>query len=62
MSSITTPSSARQRGRDLEQRQDHRLVGAEQVAAGDPEEEAVADLTGRAGDCDTYGFLHGARS
>ncbi len=34
---------------DLEQLQDDRLVGAEHLAAGDPEEQAVADLAGGAG-------------
>ena len=35
---------------DLQEAQHHRLVGAEEVAARDPEEERVADLSGGAGD------------
>ena len=42
-----------QGGRDLEQLQDHRLVGTEQLPAGDAWEEAVADLAGSARDGDT---------
>ena len=42
-----------ERRRDLEQLQDHRLVGAEHRAAGDAEQEAVADLAGGPGDGDT---------
>ena len=48
---------------DLEQAQHHRLVGAEQLARGDPEQEGVADLAGGAGDGDVdrrFG-CHGAR-
>ncbi len=42
---------------DLEQLQDHRLVGSEHLPAGDAEEQGVADLAGRTGDGDAYGFL-----
>ena len=42
------------RGRDLQQSQIDGLVGAEQLPGGDAKHEAVADLTGRAGDCDSY--------
>ena len=49
--------------RDLEQLQDDRLVLAEHFAAGDAEQEAIADLAGCAGDCDTNGgFGHGRDS
>jgi hypothetical protein len=41
--------------RDLEQRQLDLLVGAEQLARGDAEEDGVADLSGGAGDCDSSG-------
>ena len=45
---------------DLEQAQHDRLVGAEQLAGGDPVDERVADLAGRAGDGDVDGWLrHG---
>ena len=40
-------------GGDLEQLQDDRLIGSEQGAAGDAEQQAVADLAGGAGDGDT---------
>jgi hypothetical protein len=43
---------------DLEQLQDHRLVLAEHLAAGDPEQQAVADLAGGAGHGDAHGLLH----
>ena len=39
-----------ERGRDLQQLQDHGLVGPEQLAAGDAEQEAVTDLAGGTGD------------
>ena len=46
-------------GRDLEQLQDHRLVGAEQLAAGNAEDEGVADLACGAGDGDSdWGGAH----
>ena len=45
------------RGRNLEQAQIDGLVGAEQLPGGDAEDEAVADLTGCAGDGDSYGIL-----
>ena len=43
---------------NLEQLQDHRLVLAEHVAAGDAEQQAVADLAGGAGDGDADGGFH----
>ena len=46
------------RRRDLEQAQVDGLVGAEQLPAGDAEDEAVADLTGCAGDGHSYGIAH----
>ena len=45
--------------RDLEQLQVHGLVGAEQGAAGDAEEEGVADLAGSAGHGNLHGCSHG---
>ena len=54
-SSITTPSSAGMRGLDLEQPQHDRLVGAEQLPAGDAVDERVADLARGAGDGDVEG-------
>ena len=54
-SSIAVPSTALHRGRDLEQRQLDRRVGTEQLAAGDTEQDRVADLTGGAGDGDYFG-------
>ena len=39
-----------ERGRDLEELQDHGLVGPEHLTRRDAEEEAVTDLAGRAGD------------
>ena len=46
------------RRRDLEQAQIDRLIGTEQLAAGDAEDEAVADLAGSAGDGHTNGIAH----
>ncbi len=45
--------------RDLQHLQDHRLVGAEHLAGRDPEQQAVADLAGGAGDGDSNGGFHG---
>ena len=45
------------RRRDLQQPQIDRLIGAEQLPGGDAKDEAVADLPGCAGDCDSYWFL-----
>ena len=46
--------------RDLEHLQDHRLVRAEHLAAGDSRQEGVADLAGSAGDGYANGGLgHG---
>ena len=45
--------------RQLEELQDDRLVLAEHLAGGDPEQQAVADLAGGAGDGDANGLLHG---
>ena len=42
-------------GRDLEQRQVNGGVGAEQLTAGDAEQDRVADLTGGAGHRHSYG-------
>ena len=42
-------------GLDLEQPQHHRLVGTEQLTAGDPVDERVADLARGAGDGDVEG-------
>jgi hypothetical protein len=50
-----------ERGRDLEQLEDDRLVGSEHLAARDPEQEAVADLAGRTRDGDANGRLVEAR-
>ena len=36
------------------------LIGAEHAAAGDPEQEAVADLAGGPGDRDADRFVHAA--
>ena len=44
--------------RDLEQAQVDRLLGPEQLPAGDAKDDAVADLSGRAGDGDSYGIAH----
>ena len=49
-----------ERGRDLEQLQDHRLVGTEELTAGDAWEEAIADLAGCTGDGDTNWGRHGS--
>ena len=54
-SSMTTPSSAFRAGLDLEQPQLDRAVGAEQRAAREAEQQAVADLAGGAGDGDLEG-------
>ena len=43
---------------DLQQAQVDRLVGAEQLPAGDAEDDAVADLAGGAGDGHTYWVAH----
>ncbi len=56
--SIATPSSAPIAGGISKQAQVDRLVGAEQLAGGDAEEQAVADLPGGAGDGDSYGVAH----
>ena len=63
-SSIITPLQRLLRlfVRDLEQLQDDGLLGAEHVAAGDPEQQAVADLTGGTGDRDAHGGFHGEGS
>ena len=58
MSSITTPPSAGKSRSDLEELQDHGLIGTEQIAVGDSEQEAVADLAGRAGNGDAHWLLH----
>ena len=44
--------------RDLEQAQVDGLLGAQHLAAGDAEHEAVADLAGGAGDGDSYWIAH----
>ena len=46
---------------DLEQLEDHRLVVAQHLTAGDAEQQGVADLAGSPGDGDAYGILHGGR-
>jgi hypothetical protein len=51
-----------QRGRDLQEPQDHGLVASQEVAGGDAEEEGVADLTGGAGHRDVHGCVHGVAS
>jgi len=38
--------------------QDDRLILAQHFSAGDAEQQAVADLAGRAGDCDSDGCFH----
>src|SRR6056297_633398 len=45
--------------RNFDQLQDHRLVGSEHVAGGNPEAELISDLTGGAGDGDANGLVHG---
>jgi hypothetical protein len=42
---------------DFEQLQNDRLVLAEHFAGGDTEQQAISDLSGSAGDCDTNGWL-----
>ena len=59
---MATPLQRVERRRDLEQLQDDGLVVAQHGAAGDAEQEAVADLAGGPGDSDTDGGLHGATS
>ena len=54
-SSIATPVERAERGRDLEQLEDHGLVLAEHLTARDAEQQAVPDLTGSTGDRDAYG-------
>ena len=44
---------------DLEQLQDHWLILAQHVAIGDPEQQAVSDLAGGAGDGNANGTIHG---
>jgi hypothetical protein len=44
--------------RDLQQVQVDRLVRAEEVSGGDPEEQRVADLAGGSGDGDLRGLGH----
>ena len=44
--------------RQLQHLQLHGLVAAEHFAAGNPEEQAVTDLTGSAGDCYADGLFH----
>jgi hypothetical protein len=44
--------------RQLEQLEDDGLVVPEHIAGGDPEQQAVADLAGGAGDCDADGGFH----
>ena len=56
-SSIAVPSAALTAVRDLEQRQVNLGIGTEQLAAGDPEQDRVADLAGRAGDGYSYGAI-----
>ena len=63
-SSMTTPCERAHGRLDLEQAQHDRLVGAEHLARGDPEEQRVADLPGGAGDGDVDGGFrrgHGRR-
>ena len=43
----------------LEQLQDHRLIATEHLTVGDSEQQAVADLTGSAGDRNADGAFHG---
>jgi hypothetical protein len=47
-----------QRRFDLHQVQDDRLVRAEHGSGGDPKEEGISDLPGRAGDRYTNGGVH----
>jgi hypothetical protein len=63
-SSIITPLSALGLfHRQFEHLQDDRLVLAEHFAAGDAEQQGVADLAGSAGDGNTNGgFGHGSDS
>ena len=50
-SSSAVPSAAFTACRDLQQLQVDRRVGAEHLAGRDPEQQRVADLTGRARHC-----------
>ena len=52
---MTTPLESPERRRDLEQLEDDRLVGTEELTAGDAEQQAVTDLAGGSGDGDTDG-------
>ena len=47
-----------QRGRDLEELEDDRLVRSQHLPRGDPKEKRVRDLTGRAGHRDPDRRLH----
>ena len=44
---------------ELEEMENHRLVGSQHRSGGDAEEEAVADLAGGSGDRHTDWFFHG---
>ena len=46
------------RGRDLQQLEDDRLIGAEEVAIGDAKDESIADIAGGASNCYTNGVIH----
>ena len=46
-------------GRDFDEVERDGLVGAEDGAGGDAEQEGVADLAGGAGDGDSNGLFHG---
>ena len=61
-SSIAVPSAAFTASRDLQQLQVDLRIGPEQLAAGDPEEQRVADLAGGAGDGDPVARGHHAFS
>ena len=49
-----------ERGRDLEQLEDHGLIRTEHLAGRDTEQQAVTDLSRGSGDGDAYGCRHGA--
>ena len=47
----------RQRGFDLDQVEDYRLVWAEHLARGNTEQQGITDLAGCTGHRNTYGFF-----
>ena len=57
-SSISTPFKRLEDRRDFDEMQNHRLIRAEDLAAGDAEDEGITDVAGGTGDGDTNGGLH----